>query len=176
MDPATRVVYIDIDPIATVLSRDILAGNPCAVAIQADALHPDAVLHHPDVQRMLDLSQPLAVLLVAFLHLVADDVEVLRLVRYVGETIAPGSYLAVTHATDSFSPARSAKTATVFNRRTTSPVTLRSREQILPYFEGFELVEPGIVPTPSWRPESEDDFLVKEPERAQAFAGVGRKL
>jgi len=174
MDPATRVVYVDIDPIATVLSRDILAGNQCAVAIQSNAAQPDALLRHPDVQRILDLRQPVAVLLVAFLHLVADDEEALRVVRHLRDAIAPGSYLVITHGTDDFSPERSAKTATVFNRATT-PVRLRSREQVLRYFDGFELVEPGIVPTPSWRPESEDDLFVTEPERAQAFAGVGFK-
>jgi hypothetical protein len=175
MDPATRVVYVDIDPIATVLSRDILAGNPCAAAIQSNATQPEALLRHPDVQRMLDLRQPMAVLLVAFLHLVADDEEAVRVVRHLRDAITPGSYLVITHGTDKFSPERSAKTATVFNRAT-SPVTLRSREQVLRYFEGFELVEPGVVPTPSWRPDSDDDLFVKEPERAWAFAGVGRKL
>jgi hypothetical protein len=174
IDPATRVVYVDVDPIATVLSRDILAGNPRAAAIQANATDPDTLLRDPDVKRMLDMSQPVAVLLVAFLHLVADDDEAARAVRYLRDAIAPGSCLAITHATDRFNPERSAKTATVFTRAT-SRVTLRSREQVQRYFEGFELVEPGIVPTPSWRPESDDDLFVKEPERAQAFAGVGRK-
>jgi hypothetical protein len=173
-DSDTRVVYIDVDPIATALSQDILAGNAHAVAIQADAMRPDQVLHHPDLQGLLDLGQPVAVLMVAFLHLVDNDDEALRVVHHFRDAIAGGSYLALTHATDIFSPERSARTATVFNRAT-SQVTLRSREQMLRFFDGFELVEPGVVPTPSWRPDSTDDLFVNEPERAQAFAGVGRK-
>jgi hypothetical protein len=173
-DAATRVVYIDVDPIATALSQDILAGNPIAVAIQADAMRPDQVLHDPDLERMLDLSKPVAVLMVAFLHLVAEEDEALRVVHHFRDAIASGSYLALSHGTDIFNPERSARTATVFNRAT-SQVTLRSREQLLRFFEGFELVEPGLVPTPSWRPDSTDDLFVTEPERGQALAGVGRK-
>jgi hypothetical protein len=174
MDPAARVAYVDVDPIATALSQDILAGDPHAVAIQADAMQPDQVLGHPDVQRLLDLRQPVALLLVAFLHLVADDDAALSVVRHFRDAIAPGSYLAITHATGAFSPERSARTATVFNRAT-SQVTLRSREQIERYFEGLDLTEPGIVPTPLWRPDSPEDLFVNEPERAQAFAGVALK-
>ncbi|MBV9599123.1 MAG: SAM-dependent methyltransferase [Chloroflexi bacterium] len=176
MDAASRVVYIDIDPIATALSQDILTGNAHAVAIQADATQPDQVLRHPYLSQMLDLRQPVAVLLVAFLHLVSDDDAALRIVRHFRDSIASGSYLVISHATDRFGPERSARTANEFNRASpASQVTLRSREQVLQFFEGFELVEPGVVPTPSWRPDSADDLFVNEPERAQAFAGVGLK-
>lgn len=102
LDPEARVVYVDVDPIATALSRDILASNPRAVAIQADALLPERVLHHPDLARTLDLRQPLAVLLVAFLHLVPDEDQARRVVHAYRDASAPGSYLAVSHATDSF--------------------------------------------------------------------------
>ena len=172
--PTTCVLYVDDDPIAVALSRDILAGNPRAVAIQANVMKPEQLLRHPDLTRLLDLQQPVAVLLVAFMHFVADDEEAAGLVGYFRDAIASGSYLAITHATDRFTPERSARTATVYNRAT-SPVTLRNREQIARFFDGFELVEPGVVPTPSWRPDSKDDLLVDEPERGQAFAGVGRK-
>jgi S-adenosyl methyltransferase len=174
LDPETRVVYVDIDPIATALSREILAGSSRAVAVQADALQPERVLQHPELARTLDLREPLAVLLVAFLHLVPDEERALRLVQTYRDASATGSYLALSHATGSFTPERSARTATVFNRAT-SPVSLRTREQIARYFDGYDLVDPGIVPTPSWRPESEEDLFANEPERAQAFAGVGLK-
>jgi hypothetical protein len=174
LDPETRVAYVDVDPIATALSRDILAGSPRAVAVQADALQPERLLQHPELTRTLDLRQPLAVLLVAFLHLVPDEDQAQRVVHAYRDACAPGSFLAISHATHSFSPERSARTASVFNRAT-SPVTLRSREQIQPFFDGYELVEPGLVPTPSWRPESSEDLFATEPERAQAFAGVGVK-
>ena len=174
VDSACRVAYVDVDPIATALSQDILTNNAQAVAVQADAMQPEKLLRHPELDGILDLRQPVAILLVAFLHLVADDDAALRVIRYFRDAMASGSYLVITHATDRFTPDRSARTATVFNRAT-SQVTLRSHEQMLRFFEGFELVEPGIVPTPAWRPDSPDDLFANEPERAQAFAGVGLK-
>jgi SAM-dependent methyltransferase len=173
-DPSIRVVYVDIDPIAYSLSREILGDNPNAVAVHADAMDPEELLSLPDVQRMLDLRQPVAVLLVAFLHFVDDDKKASGLIGYLRDVLAPGSYLALTHATGVFNPERAANTQTVYNRAT-SAVTLRSREQIAAFFEGFELVEPGIVPTPAWRPDARDATFANEPERGQAFAGVGRK-
>jgi len=174
LEPATRVVYVDIDPIATALSRDILAGIPNAVAVQADATQPEALLQLPELYGMLDLREPVAVLLVAFLHLVEDDERAMHIVARMREAIAPGSYLVLSHATGAFSPERSARTATVFSRAT-SPITLRTRDQVAGFFGGFELVEPGLVATPSWRPESMDELFVQEPERGQAYAGVGLK-
>jgi hypothetical protein len=173
LDPAARVVYVDSDPIAITLSRDILSGNANVVALHADAMRPEQLLQHPDLTSMLDFSQPLAVLLLAFLHFIADDGTAIRLVRYLRDFMAPGSYLIITHASNIFAE-RSERTLAVYNRAT-SPVTLRSREQIELFFEGFELIEPGLVPTPLWRPESNNDLFVSEPERGQAFAGVGRK-
>jgi hypothetical protein len=174
IDPATRVVYVDNDPIAVALSQDILANTPDAVTVQADIKRPDEILRNADCIRMLELDQPVAVLLVAFLHLVPDDTEALRIVRYFRDKIASGSYIAITHATGIYNPERSARTNTVYNQAT-SPVTLRTMEQMQQFFEGLELVEPGIVPTPSWRPESDYDLFAREPERGQAFAAVGRK-
>jgi hypothetical protein len=174
IDPASRVVYVDNDPIAVALSQDILANTPDAVTIQADVKRPDDILRNADCSRMLELNRPVAVLLVAFLHLVPDDAEALRIVRFFRDTIASGSYIAITHATGTFTPERSARTNTVYNQAT-SPVTLRTLEQMQEFFDGLELVEPGIVPTPSWRPESSYDLFASEPERGQAFAGVGRK-
>jgi len=171
---ASRVVYVDIDPIASALSRDILAHNSNAISIQADVLKPDQLLCDPDVLKMLDFHQPMAVLLVAFVHFIADDEQALRLVRSYRDAIAPGSYLVISHPTDAFTPERSARTQTVYNRAT-SPVTLRARERIERFFEGFDLVEPGLVPTPAWRPDSRDELFVNEPERGQAYAGVARK-
>jgi hypothetical protein len=173
LDPTARVVYVDSDPIAMMLSRDILAGNPNAVALHADAMRPEQLLQHTDLTSMLDFNQPVTVLLLAFLHFITDDSAAASLVRVLREAMAPGSYLVMTHASNIFAE-RSARTLAVYNQAT-SPVTLRSQQQIETFFDGFELVEPGLVPTPLWRPESKDDLFVSEPERAQAFAAVGRK-
>jgi hypothetical protein len=173
LDPSARVVYVDSDPIAISISHDILAGNANAVAINFDATKTEQLLQHPDLRAMVDLSQPIAVLLVAFLHFIADDDDVAALVRHLRDEMASGSYLVVTHPSNILFE-RSAETLRVYNR-STSQVTLRSQQQIQRFFEGFEFVEPGLVPTPLWRPDSQDDLFVDEPERAQAFAGVARK-
>jgi len=173
LEPRARVIYVDSDPIVIEVSRDILAGNSNAVAIHADVMKPEQLLQHPDLRGTLDLSQPIAVLLVAVLHFIGEHDIAARLVKYLRDVIASGSYLILTHPSNIFAE-RSSRTLAVYNR-TRSQVTLRSREQIDRFFEGFELVEPGLVLTPLWRPESKDDLFVSEPERGQAFAGVGRK-
>lgn len=91
----TCVLYVDDDPIAVALSREILARNPRAVAIQANVMKPEQLLRHPDLRRLLDLHQPVAVLLVAFMHFVADDAEAAGLVGYFRDAIASCSYLAM---------------------------------------------------------------------------------
>jgi hypothetical protein len=174
LNPAVGVVYVDSDPIAVSLSQEILAGNPRAIAIDGDVRRPEELLARADLKRIIDFHQPVAVLLVALLHFLADDDEALRILSYLREALAPGSYIAITHATGIFNPERAAQTASVYNRAT-SPVTLRTREQVERFFDGFELVEPGLVPTPAWRPDSAEDVFANEPERGQAFAGVARK-
>jgi S-adenosyl methyltransferase len=171
--PETRVVYVDIDPIATAMGKEVLADNPLATVVQADALDPQKVLRLPEVQRLLDTTQPIAVLLVAFVHFIAEDQRAADLVGQLREVMAPGSYLALTHATQSFRPEMS-RLAEEYTRAA-SPITLRTREQIAALLEGFDLVPPGLVPTPAWRPESPEDLFVDQPERAHAFAAVGRK-
>jgi S-adenosyl methyltransferase len=172
--PETRVVYVDIDPIAVALGRDVLADNPRATVIQGDMLQTDSVLSHPELERLIYPSEPMGVLLLAVVHFIADDSVAERFVRDVRERMAPGSYLALTHATQSFQPQAMEGLLSEY-ARASSPVTLRTGEQIATFFDGLELVEPGLVPTPAWRPESKDDLFVDEPKRAHAFAGVGRK-
>jgi hypothetical protein len=132
------------------------------------------VLAHPDVHALLDFDRPLGLLLVATLPLVVDDKDANRVVRTFGELLVPGSLMAISHSAAEATIPELEKLAELFGQA--SAAVSRYRDQILPYFEGFELVEPGLVPTPQWRPESRDDLLVSEPERVYFVAGVGRKL
>jgi SAM-dependent methyltransferase len=170
----TRVVYVDIDPIAVVMGKELLANNPRATVIQADAREPGKLLAHPDLRRLVDTNQPIGVLLLAFVHYIANDARANELVMSIRDALAPGSYVALTHATSSFQPPEMERLSSEY-MRAGSPITLRSREQIARLFDGLELVEPGLVPTPAWRPESGEDLFVDTPERAHAFAGIGRK-
>jgi hypothetical protein len=169
-----RVMYVDVDPIAVTQSAELLRNISTAGVIQADIRQPDAVFAQPEVQRLLDLEKPLGVLCVAILHFLQDE-EARAVVRQIRDAIPSGSYLAITHASiEGVEGERGAELAAIY-ARTPTPLIFRTRVEIAPLFEGFELVEPGLVHMPLWWPEGPDDPFLDEPERSSGFAGVGRK-
>jgi SAM-dependent methyltransferase len=174
-NPAARVVYVDIDPTAVAHSQALLADNPHAIALQADARHAEGILNHPDVRRILDFGRPLGLLLVAVLHYVMEDQEAYSAVKKLRRALAPGSYLVIAHTaleTHDEMPER-AKLRQTFRRA--QPIRARDRAAIQHFFGGFTLVEPGIVFAPTWRPEGPDDPLLDQPEAGQTLVGIGRK-
>jgi len=178
LNPAARVVYVDIDPVAVTHSASLLADNPNATVIQADGRQAATILNHPEMRRLLDLDRPVAVLLVAFLHFVVDDADVLGLLQGLRAVIAPGSYLAISHVThegtlDATTDVRARMTD--LYAQTTNAIHPRTHAEISAFFEGFALVEPGLVYTPLWRPDGPDDLFFDQPERSSIYAGVGRK-
>ncbi len=177
MNPEARVVYVDNDPVAVRYSRQLLDRDkvPHAAAIEADLRDPAAILAHPRARRLLDRSRPLALILAAVLPFIPDDDAALGAVRDLTAALPSGSYLVISHATyDGAAPDTLAQLARLY-AATIHPLGFRSRAQLAPFFAGFELVEPGIVFTPAWRPDKADDPFVDEPERATILAGVGRK-
>jgi S-adenosyl methyltransferase len=172
-DSGSRVVYVDIDPVAVAHSRAILAGNPLATVVHGDARDPNRLLELSEVQRLLDFRQPVAVLLIAVLHFVPDDADAYQLVRRLRDAITPGGYIAISHASAEGRPAESASHTQLY-ARTSTPMMMRSRSDIERLFEGLQIVEPGVVYLPLWRPESPDE-VDEHPERFTGFAGVGRK-
>jgi len=173
--PSARVVYVDSDPVAVAHSRAILQDNRSVAVLEADARRPGEILAHPDLRRLLDLEQPTAVLLVALLHFVVDDEAAAALVHALREALAPGSFLVIAHATTESAPPEVTAQMMQLYTRTSSPIKPRSRDEIAALFTGFELVEPGLVYAPLWRPEGEDDPFLDRPERAVTSAAVGRK-
>jgi hypothetical protein len=171
-----QVVYVDIDPIAVTHSLALLAGNPNATAIGADAMKPRELFNNPDFRRLISLERPVAVLLIAFLHFVIDDTEAAEVVRTIRDSMVSGSYLAISHMVPAISQTFDAqqKAADVYSQ-TTAPIKARTAEQVAEYFEALELVEPGIVPLPTWRPETPDDLFLDTPTRSSMVGGVGRK-
>ncbi len=176
LNPAARVVYVDVDPIAVTQSTALLHDNPATAVIQADVRQPAPLLAQPELRRVLDLDRPLAVLLVAFLHFLPDDVEAERVVEAVRAALSPGSYLVLSHATADGAPGDVLEQLDALYARTAGGVYRRTHAQIAAFFTGLEMVEPGLVYTPLWRPEDPDDVLLDQPERSIAFAGVGRRL
>ena len=171
--PEARVVYVDVDPVAVAHSRAILEGNPRADTVQADLRDLPAILDDPRSRRLIDLSQPIGVLMVAILHFIPDQADAANIVAQYRNIMASGSYLAVTHASYG---ARSdqAESAAEFYRRTTAPLTRRSRPEIEALLEGFDLVPPGLAFYPLWRPDSPAD-VDDHPERFSGYAAVGRR-
>lgn len=174
-NPDARVVYVDIDPVAVIHSRTILRDNPRATVIQADARQPELILREAVDSGLLDLSQPVAILVVSVLHFITDDTEAYGAVGALRGAAPPGSYLVISHGSGEGMPANLQEQIVRITRATPTPMKYRSRADIARLFEGFELVEPGLAYIPSWRPEGPGDPLADQPDRCLGYAGVGRK-
>ncbi|HEY7223995.1 MAG TPA: SAM-dependent methyltransferase [Micromonosporaceae bacterium] len=177
--PDSRVVYLDIDPVAVSESIDILDGNPTATALWGDLRDPQAILDNPQVRELIDFSQPLGLLLVAVLHFVPDDEQADDVVARLTSALAPGSYVAITHVTlddQDLDEGHVAQTKDLYQQRTATPLGLRTREQVAGFFQGLELVEPGLTWAPAWRPDpDEPGEFADNPAASVILAGVARK-
>ncbi|MFI5617257.1 SAM-dependent methyltransferase [Streptomyces sp. NPDC051567] len=178
--PEARVVYVDHDPVAVAHSRAVIAGDALTGVVAADLRRPKELLAAPEVARLLDLGRPAAVLLVAVLHFLEDEDDPYAAVATLRDALAPGSLLILTHASYEGIPvAQDVAGGTVgVYRDIRSPLVMRSGEQIARFFDGFELLEPGLVPMPNWRPEAPGGASGGEPQEDpyafSGFGGVGR--
>jgi hypothetical protein len=172
--PDARVAYLDNDPIVLVHSRALLAGSASGgvSVLQADLRDPKAILADPAVRELLDFDRPVALLLFAVLHFIDETDDPYTVVRTLVDALPSGSYLALSHATGDFTTPERAGLGPAIYRNATAQLTMRSREQVLRFFEGMELAEPGLVTAPQWRadgPAEATDATVA------IWAGVGRK-
>ncbi|CAI7975924.1 SAM-dependent methyltransferase [Frankia sp. Hr75.2] len=147
--PDSKVAYVDIDPIVLAHGRALLAENDNTTVVTADFRRPDEILSNPDVAALIDLSKPVGLLMLAVVHHVHDDEDPAGLVRAYVDRMASGSYLFLTHFVD-----HGAETAPIeqvlLNELTRG--RFRSVDEITSYFDGLNLVEPGVVYNPLWRP------------------------
>ena len=176
--PGARVVYVDIDPDAVSESLELLEGNRDATAIRANVREPRAILDHPQVRDLLDFDQPIAVLLAAVLHFVEDTDEVGDILATFRSALVPGSHLLIAHATIDglvFDERLWEKTQKEYREQTTTPLAPRKKSDVARFFDGFEMVEPGLVWLNQWRPDPDmvDEFA-QQPERSSFYVGVGR--
>lgn len=171
-EPTARVVYVDWDPVVSAHSDLLLADNDRATMIQADLCAPETVLSAAANQGLLDVTQPIGLVMVGAFHFVPEEQHPLEIMAGYREGLPSGSYLALSHISPHHSPDDVAAAVAVSQR---SPERLhpRSRAEILALFSGFDLVEPGLVSTPLWRPESPD--IAQGADRSVIIAGVGRK-
>jgi trans-aconitate methyltransferase len=171
IDPDARVVYVDNDPIVIAHARALLRDGGPVTVIHGDLREPEKLLADPGVAAVLDFSKPVAILLVAVLHFIRDREEPERIVQVLKNAMPPGSYLAISHGTQDFNPER-ANAAVRGYDEATAPFVLRSRERVESFFAGLDLVQPGVVQLPSWRPDGGGEG---DPSKIWLYAGVGHK-
>ncbi|MET8704122.1 SAM-dependent methyltransferase [Kitasatospora sp. NPDC004723] len=169
--PEAQVVYVDRDPVAVAHSRLLLEDDPGSSVVQADLRDVEDLMSRPEVTALLAAGEPVAVLLVAVMHFVEDAEDPWKLVAVIRDALPPGSALVLSHASLESRPDQAEDHQRLY-RMTPTPLTMRTREQIAAMFEGFELVEPGIVHLPQWRPE-QPGTVGEHPERIAGVAGVG---
>ncbi|MEU4780605.1 SAM-dependent methyltransferase [Micromonospora sp. NPDC023633] len=171
--PETRVVYVDNDPIVLAHARALMVSTEQGRSeyIHADLREPEMILNHRTLRETLDLDQPVALTLVAILMLLGDADDPWRKVRVLMDALPPSSYVAITHPTGDFNPESMAAgvAAAADSGMTLVP---RTREEVARFFDGWELVEPGLVPVMAWQP---DDGEPADSHAAYYWAGVARK-
>ncbi|WP_329392152.1 SAM-dependent methyltransferase [Streptomyces sp. NBC_01716] len=174
-DPDARVVYVDHDPVAVAHSRAVLEGNDKAGIVAADLRRPRQILDSPEVRELLDLDRPVGLLLISVLHFLEDEDKPVAAVTELSEALAPGSVIAVCHAAHAGIPLPQEQVAGMVGvyQEVRNPLVMRTRDEIAGFFDGYEFVEPGLVPMGNWRPESPDGQ--EDPYALTGFAGVGRK-
>jgi hypothetical protein len=159
VDPASRVVYVDNDPMVLVHGRALLAKQQTSTVIEADVRAPEKILEHPVVRDRLDFTRPIGLLLLSILHHVHDSEDPGGIAATLRAALPSGSYLAIIHFWDPAEehPHVSEKVheaEKLFNE-TMGTGRWRRREEIQAYFGDFEMVEPGLVPLAEWRPDTE---------------------
>jgi hypothetical protein len=172
--PDARVVYVDNDPIVHVHANALLTGSGTTGVVLADMRDPDVILEHPKVRGLIDFTQPVALLLVAILHFITEEENPAGIVAALRDALPAGSYLALSHGTLDFHPSDGADMAAAGYKNATAPLVLRTRERVSGFFDGFDLLEPGLVQAPLWRPDGRRP-RPKDLAKIGIYAGIGRK-
>ncbi|KOV76986.1 hypothetical protein ADL03_42635 [Nocardia sp. NRRL S-836] len=175
-DPAARVVYVDKDPVAVAHSRLMLRGNENAAVVQADMRDPDAVLSSAETARLLRFDEPIGLLMLLMMHWVPDDDGPRELVARYRDALPHGSFLVMTHVAKDQIDENVDRAADVVNRsRSADRMHMRTHAQVSALFDGFDLVEPGLVGCGEWHPDGPGDIAAEASMNMFLYAGVGRK-
>jgi hypothetical protein len=169
--PDSRIVYVDNDPVVLAHARALLTSGPegATAYIDADFRDIDEIVR--GASQILDFSRPVAIMLIAILHLIDDEAEPHGIVRKLITAVPSGSYLAISHLSSDIAAAARAEAHERLRQLMYEKQTLRSREEVASFFAGLEMVEPGLVRIPEWRPDNEAD--AKSP--SALWGGVARK-
>ncbi|TVZ90278.1 S-adenosyl methyltransferase [Streptomyces sp. BK340] len=173
--PGSRVVYVDNDPIVLTLSQGLLASAPEGRTsyIEADFRDPAAILQAPELRETLDLDEPVALTVIAIVHFMLDEHDAVGVVRRLLEPLPAGSYLAMSIGTAEFAPDEVGRVAREYAARD-MPMRLRTIDEAHEFFEGLDLVEPGIVQVHKWHPDGTGVKHVRDEDIAM-YGAVARK-
>ena len=169
--PNSRIVYVDNDPIVLTHARALLAGGPMGSIQYIDGDVRDVASITRAAARTLDSTQPTALLLLGILHLIQDAEGPYEIVARLMDALPSGSYLAISHPASDIHPGQ-AEAQRRYNERVSTPQTLRTRAEVSRFFEGLDLVPPGLVYVHTWRPGPDD---IVPPDGVSAYGGVARK-
>lgn len=174
--PDSRIVYVDNDPLVLMHARALLASTPEGACdyIDADLREPDKIL--AAAATTLDFDQPVAIMLLGILHFIDDFDQAHGVVARLLDAVAPGSFLAITHATFDIGGQDTIQANTEaqghWNQNAAVPITARTKDQIIHFFDGLDLLEPGLVSMSRWRPEA---IPFGEPPEVAGYSALGRK-
>ena len=172
--PECRIVYVDNDPLVLVLvhARALLTSTPEGVTayLDADVRDPDKILH--DAAQTLDFSQPVALMLLGIINYIVDDVEAHAVINRLLNALPSGSYLAISHPTAEIHGEAVDASMRHWNEHGGTPIRHRTRRQVIGFFDGLELLEPGVVSCSLWRPDPSE---VGIPAEVHQYCGLARK-
>jgi SAM-dependent methyltransferase len=161
VDPDARVVYVDLDPVVSTHAAARMAGAN-VVTLKADLRQPEQVLGDTQVRDLVDFDQPIGIMFICMLHCLWNEEDPWGVVRQFRDAVVPGSYLAISHLTDEGHPEAAEKLFQITqDLHWDAPLISRSRADIARFFEGFTLVEPGLVGPAQWRPELHDPLRIR---------------
>ncbi|WBB59798.1 SAM-dependent methyltransferase [Streptomyces sp. WMMC500] len=175
ISPDCRVVYTDNDPVVLAHARALLSSSAegRTAYVQADLRRPEQILQARALWETLDRDRPVALMLSAVLHFVRDEEEPGRIVAAFRDALPPGSWLALSHTTNDIQPRQAADAAAVYGeRRAAAPMVPRPLREVEAFFDGFDVVEPGVVQLPLWHPDG--PVRPRLLDEVWLYGGVGR--
>jgi SAM-dependent methyltransferase len=165
--PNARVVYVDIDPMVSTHAAALMAG-PGVVTVRADLREPEQVLGNEQVRGLIDFEQPIGLIFMCVLHCLWDSEDPWNVVRQFRDAVAPGSHLALTHMTNEAHPEAAEGLFRISQElHWNTPLVSRSRADITRYFDGFTLVEPGLVTPGQWRPNLDNPLRTRDSDDSE---------
>ncbi|GAA2118212.1 SAM-dependent methyltransferase [Actinomadura napierensis] len=169
--PDSRVVYVDNDPVVLAHARALLTGTPSGATSYIDADIRDTAAILDAARQILDFDRPIAVMLIAIMQYVPDESDPYGVVRTLVDAVPSGSFVAISHPATDIQAKKMANMADRLNEAMAQTITLRSHDQVAAFLDGLDLVEPGLVRAPEWRPD--DPALASTP--STMWSGVALK-